>query len=409
MFGHIMLIVCAAIWCACAAFALAALAHRAVRSAWLSINRRKMVMAVLTFSAVVSAFCSRKSVVTVSDAYIQDAGSYLTNDVVHVAIAKRTPNLPDSTEILVYARELSSTNAADWFRLSPHLTYADHPYDYALPNATNYSVLVSSSFVPEPTVHTNGVWALRGFEIPGHAGRYAFGNSRTRKILTAASYSYDSILAFWDGVEHGSAPLVWLDLSGNGYDATQRVANAGWRWDADAYVGTAQNGHGFTTPIALANALRDHINGHTIEIVFNPSNSSRQTLFGQYNDPTGTSGGLNIEYSPHRVGYFRAYYGAAPDVDTAAWKNGRVRMTCAIVCNGTNLLLYENGVHTATSAQPTASKPGVSLPYIIGGENNRANMSIVGELCAVRIYGRALSASELECHAKIDCIRFNLP
>ena len=58
--------------------------------------------------------------VTVDDPYIRDAGSYLTNDVAHVSVAKKTALLPDATEILVYARELEQTNATDWVRLSPH-------------------------------------------------------------------------------------------------------------------------------------------------------------------------------------------------------------------------------------------------------------------------------------------------
>jgi len=116
--------------------------------------------------------------VTISDPYIQDAGSYLTNDVVHVAIAKRTSMLPDSTEILVYARQLDSTNALDWARLTPHLTYADHPHDYNLPNATNYNVMVAASFVPGPTVHTNGVWSITGFIIPNSGGKIGFKQTR---------------------------------------------------------------------------------------------------------------------------------------------------------------------------------------------------------------------------------------
>lgn len=119
--------------------------------------------------------------VNVNDPYIRDDGSYLTNDVAHVAIARRSPLLPDTTEILVYARELASTNAADWVRLDPHLTFADHPHDYALPNATNHNVLVAASFVPEPTVHTNGVWSITGFIIPG-TGRIGFKQTRTITI-----------------------------------------------------------------------------------------------------------------------------------------------------------------------------------------------------------------------------------
>ena len=132
--------------------------------------------------AVACTIFARKGSVTVSDPYIQNAGSYLTNDVAHVAIAKRTPLLPNDTEILVYARQVDLTNATDWVRLSPHLTFADHPYDYSLPNATNYDVMVAADFTPAPTVHTNGVWQMKGFTIPG-TGKSAFPNTRIRKEL----------------------------------------------------------------------------------------------------------------------------------------------------------------------------------------------------------------------------------
>ncbi len=123
---------------------------------------------------------ARKGRVTVEDPYIRDAGSYLTNDVAHVAIEKKSPLLPDDTEILVYARELAQTNAADWVRITPHLTFADHPHDYLLPGlATNYNVLVAADFTPAPTVHTNGVWSINGFLIPGSGGRMGFKQTTT--------------------------------------------------------------------------------------------------------------------------------------------------------------------------------------------------------------------------------------
>lgn len=118
--------------------------------------------------------------VNVNDPYIEDAGSYLTNDVAHVAVRAKYVYVPPETEVMVYAREVSSTNVADWVQLTPfHLTIADHPYDYALPNATNYNVLVAANFVPAPTVHTNGVWQMKGFIIPGTSPeKFAFPNTK---------------------------------------------------------------------------------------------------------------------------------------------------------------------------------------------------------------------------------------
>ena len=120
--------------------------------------------------------------VTVDDPYIRDAGSWLSpsNNVAHVAIAKRSPLLPDNTAILVYARELAQSNATDWVRITPHLTFADHPHDYLLPGiATNYNVLVAADFTPAPTVHTNGVWSINGFIIPNSGGKMGFKGTTT--------------------------------------------------------------------------------------------------------------------------------------------------------------------------------------------------------------------------------------
>lgn len=390
-----------------------------IAAAWRSLGRRRGASAALAVFAVVATICAQKPcpsgpVITV-DSLLRDVGCYATNDVFHVAVT----NAPayagidfSGCPVLVYARERGQTNAVDWAELTPRRTYGELPADYAIANATNHDYLIYLDYIPPSPVHTNGVFELHGFLVPQLDTQLAAGFINSRAILpppTARDYIQDGLIAMWDGIEHGTNDLVWADLSGNGYDATQRVADAGWRWDDDAYVGTAQNGHGLRTPIALASALREHVGGHTIEIVFRPDNTSRQTIFGQYKVSENRNGGQNVEYSPHVQGWFRAYYSSIPDFNTPAWKRGRVRMTCAVVCNGTNALLYENGTQTATAAQPIENSIGYSKSFIIGGENERSNMSIVGELCAVRIYSRALSETELKHHYEIDKERFNLP
>ena len=152
------------------------------------VVRRKLKGSAAVAMAVLAVSCTllaRKGRVTVADPYIQDAGSFLTNDVAHVSITKRVQMLPDDTEILVYARQVDLTNATDWVRLEPHLTLAQHllvegvySWEYALPNATNHDVMVAANFTPAPTVHTNGVWQIKGFLIPG-TGKAAFPNTRT--------------------------------------------------------------------------------------------------------------------------------------------------------------------------------------------------------------------------------------
>lgn len=89
------------------------------------------------------------------DTYLTDAGSVLTNDTAHVAATKNSAIIPDTTPVLVYARELAQTNAEDWVELMPRRTFAELPADYALENATNHNVLVSLDWTPPTPVITN--------------------------------------------------------------------------------------------------------------------------------------------------------------------------------------------------------------------------------------------------------------
>lgn len=95
--------------------------------------------------------------ITFDTRYITDTGSYLTNDTVHIALAKTSAIIPDSTPVLVHAREVGSTNAEDWVELSPRLAIADFPHDYTLAGATNYDVDVMADYVPPAPVVTNDV------------------------------------------------------------------------------------------------------------------------------------------------------------------------------------------------------------------------------------------------------------
>ena len=150
---------------------------------WKSLRGWERVLMVVFFCAATKWGGSKgiSGKVSVMDDYIADGGSYITNNVVHVALKKKSNLLPDATEILVYARELSSTNSADWFRLSPFLTFGDHPHDYELENATNYNVVVAANYASPPSVHANGVLIIKGFMIPG-TSKMAFPNSKVKEF-----------------------------------------------------------------------------------------------------------------------------------------------------------------------------------------------------------------------------------
>ena len=144
-------------------------------------KRRGVFAALLALAAAATIMAQKRSTITFDSAYIRDAGSYATNDVLHVA-ATNAPAAAmidlTTTPLLVYRRPADSTNAADWVELAPRRTFGDLPADWVSVNATNYNYLVFLDYVPPSPVHTNGVWQMRGFEVPGHADTFAFPNTK---------------------------------------------------------------------------------------------------------------------------------------------------------------------------------------------------------------------------------------
>ena len=237
------------------------------------------------------------------------------------------------------------------------------------------------------------------------AGRSA---SAVDMKLTAKSYVQNGLMAMWDGIEnvgwgrHSNSTTTWVDLAGNGYDATQ-LLETGWHWGEDCYVGDLQNGHAFMVPLSFSQALHELVNSHTIEYVFRPFASARMVPFGQY------SGGLDVECTGVR--YARWYYNGSPNIDTQnAWNWFDVdkcrRLTASAVSSSSDIKTYVCCNSRMTGAAAVSGSIGGAVPFRLGGEPARANMSIVGELCNVRVYGRPLAAAELERNNTVDNRRF---
>lgn len=151
------------------AIALVLAAAAACRTVWRNLGKRRGAFAALAILAASCAILAQKSGTISFDRLIADAGSYLTNDVVHVAATNAADYAAfdfSASPLLVYARPVGSTNSADWAELEPRRTFGEQPADWHLPNATNYNVLVVVDYVPPSPVHTNGVLEIRGFAVP---------------------------------------------------------------------------------------------------------------------------------------------------------------------------------------------------------------------------------------------------
>lgn len=147
---------------------------RIYRTAWRNTlcKLAPMTLVVLAIFAIKATNVGRPHKISYFnfDAYLQNQGSYLTNDTVVIQFSKSGPAwelaLEDSP-IWVYARDWSSTNVEDFIAIDTSHVFADYPMSYTLEGATNYDYWVYCDYTPPTPVHTNGVWQARAFEIDG--------------------------------------------------------------------------------------------------------------------------------------------------------------------------------------------------------------------------------------------------
>lgn len=104
--------------------------------------------------------------------YLFDAGSYVTNDYVHVAFA-RSPVVPDSADFLGYYRPVGSTNDADWVEFLVTTFGAFHsPSNVPFAGALTNDFQFFTTYTPGPVVHTNGVAIVNWQQNFERDGRY---------------------------------------------------------------------------------------------------------------------------------------------------------------------------------------------------------------------------------------------
>ena len=82
--------------------------------------------------------------------YLFDAGSYVTNDYVHVAFTK-SPVVPDSADFLGFYRPTDSTNDLDWVQFLDTTFAAFHsPSNIPFANAVSNDFQFFTTYTPGP-------------------------------------------------------------------------------------------------------------------------------------------------------------------------------------------------------------------------------------------------------------------
>lgn len=280
----------------------------AASSAGQKLARRRGESAALAVLAIAATLCAQKAVTTrwTFDSYVQDAGCWASNSTVHVSLAQRVPGIDLSgSPVLLYAREIGVADPEAWTELLPRRTFAELPADYALANATNHDFTVFVDYVPPPTVHTNGVWQMRGIELgrDADAARYAFPN-------TAVADKREIV------------PIEYLESTGTQYIDTGIYPNGGTDWELCMFTPRDVNQNAFGSRNVSSGmpawGLISHGSGHWS---INRLGSSWNTQFPRrvgtvnvyafrngvatYNgEPKGTfSGNVQVNYPAIMFGY----------------------------------------------------------------------------------------------------------
>lgn len=104
--------------------------------------------------------------------YLFDAGSYVTNDYVHVEFT-RSAVVPDSADFLGYYRSAESTNDEDWVEFLA-TTFAEFhsPSNVPFAGALTNSFAFFTTYTPGPVVHTNGVAVVNWQQDYAKDGKY---------------------------------------------------------------------------------------------------------------------------------------------------------------------------------------------------------------------------------------------
>lgn len=103
-----------------------------------------------------------------NQSYLTNRGSRVDGDGVYIDFTRII--VPDSASLFVDCRSVESDSDADWVNvLATTFGETTPPIEIPFSNATNYDWVIYTTWTPEPSVKTNGVWhALWGRDKRQH-------------------------------------------------------------------------------------------------------------------------------------------------------------------------------------------------------------------------------------------------
>lgn len=225
------------------------------------------------------------------------------------------------------------------------------------------------------------------------------------KPLTAKDYVQDGLVAMWDGIEnagggiHSSSATVWKDLINN---KAFTLTSAG-TWGDDCLIsdGTSQ-------AATMSESIADPIfeNRPQWEAVFQLDDISRAEG-GVFSTRTSSNNSI-----PGRIQLGKGYTSGGPIQFIIQRRTNKtcdaLKHSCSVNYTGRNAVVagYMDG--SPLTYLGNDGSGDFSYGACIGARTNNVYKMKCKVFC-VRIYSRALTASEISHNYAIDKIRFNLP
>lgn len=234
---------------------------------------------------------------------------------------------------------------------------------------------------------------------------------------TAKSYVQDGLVAMWDGIEnagwgiHDQNATEWKDLSGNGRDLTVRDI-ALW---GDTYLycdGTAWSA--YLTGATAYHSIECVYKTDSFTIVKNNTSGTRTIFYAGssarlLNTPELRTNQSNENYIP-RAGIELYSINSNRVLGIATANNGAVHQICGVYSNASTGVPNKGYFNGHESQSSTAWNWG-SFPNTCVGDRqiDQPGWPWNGKVFAIRLYSRALTASEIARNYAIDKARFGLP
>ncbi|MBQ7190780.1 MAG: hypothetical protein IJR99_15325 [Kiritimatiellae bacterium] len=277
----------------------------------------------------------------------------------------------------------------------------DDGYEFDGWAVENGATLVGGTSKEDATINVSARWPLTVTAVfrPAH-GAFA--------TTANADYVKDGLLVWYDGVDnagvgqHSDSAASWADLSGNGNHGVAVSEHLGWTDNActNDSNGTASNAGLFQLGKVVDETIAART--FTLELAIRPHfMKERKVFFGSYNGAAG----MNLEETA--AGMFRVYFNNKPNIVTTVPLVKDEESIFSVVSTATNCCVYKNGVlvyRHDEDIDPTGMLDDLlaTSTYYLGGEKERDGFTYRGAIHAFRLYGRALSSTEVLQNALLD-------